>query len=104
MYNTLMLRLFRRISILEPQTPVECPATNPYSFKQGRACCKTKREDVGNLCSSRRANCDSSCDGSVLSIFSNCCENGAFLPCPDGKLCIDGDVFGGTNYSGLLFN
>ena len=59
----------------------------------GRACCKTKKEDVAN-CTSRP--CDSDCDGGDLSIVSNCCENDASIPCPDGKLCIDGAVFGGT--------
>lgn len=90
---------FRYICISESETPIECPATNPYSFKQGRACCKNKKEDVGD-CNSRP--CDSTCDGGDLSIASNCCENGASLPCPDGKLCIDGDVFGGRNYSQFI--
>ena len=78
--------------------------THPYAFKQGRNCCKTKKEDnhVANLpvCSStspffRHPHCDSTCDGSELSLYSNCCEDGAFLRCPDGKLCNDGNIEGG---------
>ena len=89
-----------------------CPLTHPYAFKQGRNCCKTKMEDnhqtnsqYAPFCApqssshqsrqSRHPHCDSTCDGSELSLYSNCCENGAFIRCPDGKLCDDGNIEGG---------
>ena len=97
-----------RIFISELDPPIECPATNPYAFKQGRQCCKTKKEDTGpgqgfschydrsspflRAIMTRHPHCDSSCDGGALSVYSNCCEDGAFVDCPDGKLCIDGNV------------
>ena len=40
----------------------------------------------------RHPHCDSTCDGLELSIYSNCCENGAFYPCDDGNLCINGNT------------
>ena len=81
-----------------------CPLTHPYAFKQGRNCCKTKKEDShpnsDYSCAPGSSlfyhpHCDSTCDGSELSLYSNCCEDGAFLRCPDGKLCDDGNVEGG---------
>ena len=88
---------------IETEPPIECPSTNPYAFKQGRNCCKTKKEDDHHMKKKRRSDLsprhphyDSSCDGGDLSITSNCCENGAVVVCPDGKLCIDRNENGGN--------
>ena len=96
------------LSIVEAETPNECPVTHPYAFKQGRNCCKTEKEDnhFGNTnseypCPSstsffRHPHCDTTCDGGVLSVYSNCCENGAFVRCDDGKFCTNGNENGGN--------
>ena len=79
------------------ETPIECPLTHPYVFKQGRNCCKTNKEGThidgenGINCNARHPHCDVTCDGSDISIYSNCCENEAFVRCPDGKLCENGN-------------
>ena len=79
------------------ETPTKCPLTHPYAFKQGRNCCKTNMEDThidgqnGISCNARHPHCDSTCNGSELSLYSNCCEDGAFVRCPDGKLCENGN-------------
>ena len=46
----------------------------------------------------RHPHCDSTCDGGELTIFSNCCENGAFYRCDDGNLCINGNENKGVLY------
>ena len=89
--------------ITEIEMPIKCPATHPYAFKQGRNCCKTRKEDDHNSPPRfvRHPHRDETCDGGELSIYSNCCENEAFIRCSDGKLCIDSDdvdVAGGSFY------
>ena len=80
---------------------IECPVTHPYAFKQGRNCCKTNKEDAHPNdqfeCNSffRHPHCDVTCDGSDISIHSNCCENEAFVRCAEGKFCINGNENGG---------
>ena len=50
----------------------------------------------------RHPHCDSTCDGGELSIYSNCCENGAFYRCDDGNLCINGNENKGI-FSAAIF-
>ena len=87
------------INITETPTTIKCPVTHPYVFNKGRDCCKTNVEGTdggieGVTCDGffRHPHCDSTCDGLELSIYSNCCENGAFYPCDDGNLCINGNT------------
>ena len=90
---------------VDSEAPIECPVTHPYAFELGKSCCKTKYEDDPENQGDRFSNytcsnsfvyatapqCDATCDGSELSIYSNCCEDDAVLECPDGNLCIDGN-------------
>ena len=87
-----------------------CPTTHPYAFSGGRECCKTQKEangvdrkrrsinDTNPILSrqKRHPHTGTTCDGSVLDLESNCCENGALVRCPagDGKLCSDGNPEG----------
>ena len=97
------------ILISESETPNECPLTHPYAFKQGRNCCKTNKEDEHPngeyACTTRGSSlfrhphCDSTCDGGEISIYSNCCENGAFVRCTDGKFCTNGNENKGKSFS-----
>ena len=80
--------IFIHVLIVETTTPIECPVNYPYVFKQGRNCCKTNKED-DQTTFFRHPHPDSTCDGGELSVYSNCCEDGAFFRCPDGNLCIN---------------
>ena len=87
---------------LETVEKSSCPVTHPYAFSNGRECCKTQLEENGVARSlyaqSRHPHNDATCDGSVLSIDSNCCENGAMIRCPAfsayGVSCTNGDPTG----------
>ena len=109
-YNSIATYIFIYLLIKETTTPIECPVNYPFVFKQGRNCCKTNKEDTatgqGFTCNGffRHPHCDSTCDGGPLSMYSNCCENGAFLRCPEGKLCIDGNENKGTSLNMILPN
>ena len=87
---------------LETVDKNSCPLTHPYAFSEGRECCKTGREANGVARSlsaqPRHPHNDETCDGSVLLISSNCCEEGAMLRCPSFSTnnipCTNGDPTG----------
>ena len=54
-----------------------CPSTHKYAYLNGDYCCQTNREKVGGTPTDL-------CDGSLISIGSECCENNAHTRCSFG--------------------
>lgn len=58
-----------------------CPQNIPYAYHNGAYCCHYSKEKSAY---SIRGSQDANCDGSDISITSECCEKDAFVPCPTG--------------------
>ena len=54
-----------------------CPSSHRYAFLNGQYCCRTNKENVIGTPTD-------SCDGSLISIDSSCCENDDYKECPFG--------------------
>ena len=67
---------------LEQATTGMCTASHPFSYLNGKYCCKhgleKKHGPSGELC-----------DGGAIGFTSLCCKDDAYSGCPDGKICKD---------------
>ncbi|XP_063692556.1 papilin-like [Bolinopsis microptera] len=58
--------------------PLECPASHPNAYSNGRYCCKSNKEKYYGPHGSK-------CDGSVIQRDSECCEGDQHTTCPNGN-------------------
>merc|ERR1712136_190185 len=72
--NAIQAALTDRHQCVAPKQVGSCPSSHKYAYLNGQYCCQTKREKVGGRSSDL-------CDGSLISIGSECCENDAYARC-----------------------
>ena len=59
-------------------TSTTCPLENPYAYHGGKYCCHYAMEKSAY---EQRTSQDANCDGSEISLASECCKDDHFVPC-----------------------
>ena len=84
---------------------IACPSSHSHAFHEGKKCCRTSRENANNKkkdskiiksCPSDDKLCHDieACNGKNLTIMSTCCEDNAFINCPNGQGCLSKELKG----------
>jgi len=64
----------------------ECPDSHPFAYFNGAYCCAVDKEKNYGPQGAK-------CDGSTIQRNSLCCLGDAYVKCPDGKDCDDGNYY-----------
>lgn len=80
---SLLVFLLKNLQLISAiTTNVTCPIQFPYAYYNGFYCCMYNKEKAGY--DHRGAYDDGLCDGSTITVDSECCLDNAFIPCPGG--------------------